>query len=128
MAEIDQRSKYLKYHASPKAIHERALRVQARRDMEATHGKAALAGKDVHHKRSVANGGSNSPSNLSISTRVPAPALRLTIRHFSSASAALIASAARRPANRPSSMRCTNPCIRCQPFTSARPGRSRWAL
>ena len=71
MAEIDQRAKYLKYHASPEKIHQRALRVQARRDMEATHGKAALAGKDVHHKKSVANGGTNSPSNLSItSTKV----------------------------------------------------------
>jgi hypothetical protein len=39
-------------------------RVQARREMEKKHGKSALAGKDVDHKRALRHGGSNASSNL----------------------------------------------------------------
>ena len=66
MAEMTEREKYLKYHASPKAIKDRGLRVMARRKMVDKHGSAALVGKDVHHKVSPANGGTNADSNLAV--------------------------------------------------------------
>ena len=44
-----------------------ATRHRARRKMEKKHGKAALAGKDVDHKKPLKSGGSNSESNLAIS-------------------------------------------------------------
>ena len=39
-------------------------RVNARYAMEKEHGKSALKGKDVGHKKALSKGGSNSRSNL----------------------------------------------------------------
>lgn len=62
------REEYDNYHGKPEQIANRAKRVQARRDMEAKHGKAAIAGKDVHHKKALRHGGGNGSSNLAISS------------------------------------------------------------
>lgn len=47
----------------------RAKRNAARAKMVKKHGKAALAGKDVDHKKPLRSGGSNKLSNLRISSR-----------------------------------------------------------
>lgn len=57
---------YKDYQGTPEQIKNRAQRNAARAAMEKKHGKAALEGKDVHHKRKVIDGGGNSPSNLAI--------------------------------------------------------------
>jgi len=65
----DYKHEYESYHGRPEQIKKRAKRVMARRDMEDSYGKAALAGKDVHHKKPLRNGGSNGKGNLAITSR-----------------------------------------------------------
>lgn len=55
------------YQARSEQKKKRAARNAARRLMIKKHGKAALKGKDVDHKRGVSAG--NSPSNLRIISR-----------------------------------------------------------
>jgi len=43
-----------------------AKRHRARRKLEKKLGKAALRGKDVHHKRPVKGGGGEGPGNLAV--------------------------------------------------------------
>jgi hypothetical protein len=62
------REEYDNYHGKPEQIANRAKRVQARRDVEKKVGKAAIAGKDVDHKKPLRNGGTNAPSNLRVAT------------------------------------------------------------
>ncbi len=62
----DYRKEYDEYHGKPEQRANRSKRVLARRDMEKTHGEAALAGKDVHHKKPLRNGGGNGKKNLAI--------------------------------------------------------------
>lgn len=57
---------YEKYHASPKAKRERAMRNAARREMEEEGRVRKGDGKDVDHKRALSNGGSNARSNLRV--------------------------------------------------------------
>lgn len=57
---------YRDYQGKPEQIKKTAQRVQARRDMEKKHGKAALKGKDVGHVKPIRSGGGNAPSNLRI--------------------------------------------------------------
>lgn len=57
---------YEDYQGTPEQIKKRAQRNAARAAMEKKHGKAALAGKDVDHKKRIAHGGSNSASNLRV--------------------------------------------------------------
>jgi hypothetical protein len=59
---------YRDYQGTPAQIEKRSQRNKARRQMESEHGKAALAGKDVHHKRRIAHGGSNSKANLGVAS------------------------------------------------------------
>jgi hypothetical protein len=59
---------YRDYQGSPSQIKKRAQRNAARSEMEKSHGKAALSGKDVHHKRSIRAGGSNASGNLSVAS------------------------------------------------------------
>lgn len=54
---------------NPKEKKKRAKRNAARRAMVKKHGKAALRGKDVDHKRPLSKGGGNGMSNLRIATR-----------------------------------------------------------
>lgn len=60
------REEYDNYHGKPDQIANRGKRVQARRDMEAKHGAAALKGKDVGHKKPLRSGGGNAPGNLTV--------------------------------------------------------------
>lgn len=66
--ERDYKHEYASYHGKPEQIAKRGERVQARRDMEASYGKAALAGKDVHHKKPLRSGGGNGKANLAVTS------------------------------------------------------------
>jgi hypothetical protein len=56
-----------KYNSQSEQKKRRAQRNAARREMEKKHGKAALAGKDIDHKKHKARGKlNNSPSNLRV--------------------------------------------------------------
>lgn len=46
-----------------------AKRHRARRAMEKKVGKAAIKGKDVHHKRPIKSGGGNSTGNLGVKSK-----------------------------------------------------------
>jgi hypothetical protein len=59
---------YADYQGTPAQIEKRSQRNKARRAMEAKHGKAALSGKDVDHKKRIAHGGGNGDKNLRISS------------------------------------------------------------
>lgn len=54
------------YNHTPENIKKRSMRNQARDMMKKKVGAAALAGKDVDHKRPVRSGGGNSAGNLRI--------------------------------------------------------------
>lgn len=64
--ERDYRHEYDSYHGKPEQIKKRSKRVLARREVEKDLGKAAVAGKDVHHKKPLRDGGSNARSNLAV--------------------------------------------------------------
>jgi hypothetical protein len=55
---------YRDYQGTPAQIAKRSERNKARRLMEGKHGKVALAGKDVDHKRPMRSGGTSAPGNL----------------------------------------------------------------
>ena len=57
------------YNSQPHIIANRSQQNQARAIMRKKLGDAAIAGKDVGHKRSVISGGSNSAGNLRVETR-----------------------------------------------------------
>lgn len=60
--------KEYKYHGTPEQIAKRSARNKARRLMAKEVGAAALKGKDVDHKRPLSKGGSNSRSNLQVTS------------------------------------------------------------
>lgn len=62
----DYKKEYRDYQGRPSQIRNRSKRNAARRLMIKKHGKAAVRGKDVDHKRHLASGGSNRLSNLRI--------------------------------------------------------------
>lgn len=64
----DYKAEYANYHGKPEQIAKRGMRVQARRDVVKKVGEAAVAGKDIDHKKALRHGGTNAPSNLKIST------------------------------------------------------------
>lgn len=57
---------YKRDHSSPEQIKRRAKRVQARRVMKKELGAAAIAGKDIDHKKKLRSGGTNARSNLRV--------------------------------------------------------------
>jgi len=58
-----------KYNAKPEQLKKRAERNNARRQMIKA-GKASVGdGKDIDHKKPLAKGGSNSPSNLRVRSK-----------------------------------------------------------
>lgn len=61
------KEEYKDYHGKPERIKERAQRNAARSEMKQKVGAAAIAGKDVHHKTPIRNGGGNS-GNLAIAS------------------------------------------------------------
>jgi hypothetical protein len=64
----DYAAEYARYHGKPEKIKERAQRNAARAEMAKTYGKSAIAGKDVHHKHAIRNGGGNGKSNLGLAS------------------------------------------------------------
>lgn len=54
------------YNAQPKIIAERSERNQARRIVAKDLGKAAIAGRDIDHKKMVKDGGTNARGNLRV--------------------------------------------------------------
>jgi hypothetical protein len=64
----DYKHEYDSYHGKPEQIAKRSKRVLARREMEKDYGKAALKGKDIHHKQPLRNGGGNGKKNLAITS------------------------------------------------------------
>ena len=56
------------YNSQPHIIKNRDQQNAARAIMTKKLGAAALAGKDVGHKKSVISGGSNAPGNLRVET------------------------------------------------------------
>ena len=59
---------YQRFHSKPAEIAKRAKRNAARAEMVKTHGEAALAGTDIHHKRALRHGGGNGKGNLAVSS------------------------------------------------------------
>ena len=57
---------YKRYEGTPEGIAARSQRNKARRAMEKKLGSAAIAGKDIDHKKPIRSGGSNNPSNLRV--------------------------------------------------------------
>ena len=60
---------YDNYHAKPEQKKKRAARNKARTDMEKAGRVKKGDGKDVDHKKPLAKGGSNSKSNLRVTTK-----------------------------------------------------------
>lgn len=54
------------YNHRPAIVRNREERNQARSIMRKKLGAAAIAGKDIDHKRMVSKGGTNAPSNLRV--------------------------------------------------------------
>ena len=65
----DYKHEYGSYHAKPEQKKKRAMRNAARRDFEATGRVSKGDGKDVDHKKPLRNGGTNSASNLRVTTQ-----------------------------------------------------------
>jgi hypothetical protein len=59
------------YNSTPEQIAKRSMRNQARAEMKKKVGAAAIAGKDIDHKKALRHGGSNAAGNLRI--RAPGP-------------------------------------------------------
>jgi hypothetical protein len=57
---------YKQYGGTPEQIKKRSERNKARRLMEKKLGKAAIAGKDIDHRKPLRDGGSNKASNLRV--------------------------------------------------------------
>lgn len=60
---------YEKYHASPEAKRQRAMRNAARREMEERGLVRKGDKKDVDHRKPLSRGGSNDDSNLRVQSR-----------------------------------------------------------
>ena len=62
---------YATYQGKPEQIAKRSMRNKARREMADKKGEAAIAGKDVDHKKRIAHGGGKGKGNL----RLQSPAV-----------------------------------------------------
>jgi hypothetical protein len=60
----DYAKEYREYHGKAEQVENRSQRNKARRDMEKDGKVAKGDGKDVNHKKAIANGGSNAKRNL----------------------------------------------------------------
>lgn len=63
------RKEYDNYQGKPEQIRNRAERNAARREMEKSGRVHKGDGKDVDHKRPLAKGGSNTESNLRVTSK-----------------------------------------------------------
>jgi len=62
----DYKAEYARFHGKPAEIAKRADRNAARAKVKKKLGAAAVAGKDVHHKQAIRNGGGNGKGNLAV--------------------------------------------------------------
>ena len=62
----DYKDEYAKYQGKSEQLKNRAKRNGARAEATKTHGKAALAGKDIDHKTPLSKGGSNGKGNTRV--------------------------------------------------------------
>lgn len=65
----DYKREYEKYHSKPSQRKNRSKRVLARRKLEKEGRVSKGDGKDVSHKKALIKGGSNSRSNLTVSSQ-----------------------------------------------------------
>ena len=63
------RKHYEDYQGKPKQLKAQAQRHAARTEVTKREGKAAVAGKDVDHKKRIVHGGTNASKNLRIRSR-----------------------------------------------------------
>jgi hypothetical protein len=54
-------TEYDNYHSRPEQIANRAVRGKARKEMKYKLGAAAIADKDIDHKKLIRSGGGNGP-------------------------------------------------------------------
>lgn len=64
----DYKHEYDSYHAKPEQKKKRAMRNAARRDLERDGRVKKGDGKEVDHKKPLRSGGTNSPSNLRVTS------------------------------------------------------------
>jgi hypothetical protein len=64
----DYAAEYARFHGKPAEIKKRAMRNEARATVKKSAGAQAIAGKDVHHKTALRNGGGNGKGNLGIAS------------------------------------------------------------
>jgi hypothetical protein len=64
----DYAEEYKRFHGKPEEIAKRAKRNAARATVAKAKGKAAIAGKDVHHKQPLRKGGGNGKGNLAVTS------------------------------------------------------------
>lgn len=64
----DYKHEYAIYHGKPEKVKERAQRNAARSQVKKKVGAAAIAGKDIDHKKPIRSGGGNSKGNLAIAS------------------------------------------------------------
>lgn len=64
----DYKAEYARFHGKPEEIAKRAKRNAARAKVEKKVGAAAIAGKDIDHKKALRHGGGNGMKNLAISS------------------------------------------------------------
>jgi len=65
----DYKHEYDSYHAKPEQKKKRATRNAARRELESQGRVSKGDGKDVDHKKPLRNGGTNSASNLRVTSQ-----------------------------------------------------------
>jgi hypothetical protein len=65
----DYKHEYDSYHAKPEQKKKRATRNAARREFESEGRVSKGDGKDVDHKKPLRSGGTNSASNLRVTTQ-----------------------------------------------------------
>jgi hypothetical protein len=63
----DYRQEYDSFHGKPEQIAKRAARGAARAQVKKKLGAAAIAGKDIDHKKPLRSGGGNGGGNLRVS-------------------------------------------------------------
>jgi len=62
------KEEYARFHSKPEEIKKRAMRNAARSTMKKKLGAAAIAGKDIDHKKPLRKGGGNGAGNLKVSS------------------------------------------------------------
>jgi 5-methylcytosine-specific restriction endonuclease McrA len=65
----DYRKEYDSYHSKPEQKKKRAMRNAARRELEREGRVSKGDGKEVDHKKPLRSGGSNSPTNLRVTSQ-----------------------------------------------------------